>query len=73
MTHSTPDNAIEVANLTRAYRRKLALYDVSLDVPRGCVFGLLGENGAGKTTLIKHVLGSLKAKEGSIRVFGMIR
>lgn len=71
MTHPKPDNAIEVANLTRAFRRKVALDKVSLDVPRGCVFGLLGENGAGKTTLIKHVLGALKAKEGHVRVFGL--
>ena len=37
---------------------------VDLDVPRGVVFGLVGENGAGKTTLIKHVLGLLKAQTG---------
>lgn len=62
---------IEVRNLTRAFRRKTALQDVSLDVPRGCVFGLLGENGAGKSTLIKHILGALRAKQGSVSVFGM--
>jgi ABC-2 type transport system ATP-binding protein len=35
------------------------------------VLGLVGENGAGKTTLIKHLLGSLKAQSGSVRVFGL--
>jgi energy-coupling factor transporter ATP-binding protein EcfA2 len=35
-----------------------------LYVPRGCVFGLVGENGAGKTTLIKHILGLLRAETG---------
>ena len=40
-------------------------------VPRGCVFGLVGENGAGKTTLIKHMLGLLRAETGSVRVFGL--
>ena len=43
---------------------------MSLAVPPGAVFGLVGENGAGKTTLIKHVLGLLKAQPGSVRVFG---
>ena len=44
---------------------------MNLDVPRGVVFGLVGENGAGKTTLIKHLLGLLKAQTGSVRVFGL--
>ena len=61
---------IEIHRLTRKFRRKVALDEVSLEVPSGCVFGLLGENGAGKSTLIKHILGSLKAKSGSVRVFG---
>src|SRR4051794_13572449 len=52
---STPP--IEIVNLTRRFGTKAALNDVSLMVPRGCVFGLVGENGAGKTTLLKHVLG----------------
>jgi ABC-2 type transport system ATP-binding protein len=60
---------IEIRGLTRQFGKKAALHDVSLEVPRGCVFGLVGENGAGKTTLIKHVLGSLKAQVGSVRVF----
>ena len=44
---------------------------MNLDVPRGVVFGLVGENGAGKTTLIKHLLGLLKAQTGTVRVFGL--
>jgi ABC-2 type transport system ATP-binding protein len=43
---------------------------VSLTIPRGSVFGLVGENGAGKTTLLKHLLGLLRAEIGSVRVFG---
>jgi ABC-2 type transport system ATP-binding protein len=45
--------------------------DVTLDIPRGSVFGLVGENGAGKTTLIKHLLGLYRAQAGSVRVFGL--
>ena len=62
---------IEIHNLRRSFDARVALDDVSLTVPRGCVFGLVGENGAGKTTLIKHILGLLKAEQGSVRVFGL--
>jgi ABC-2 type transport system ATP-binding protein len=62
---------IEIRNLSRTFGRTQALCDVSLQVPRGVVFGLVGENGAGKTTLIKHVLGLLRAKSGGVRVFGL--
>lgn len=60
---------IDIRGLTRHFGKKVALHDVSLAVPRGCVFGLVGENGAGKTTLIKHILGLLKAQLGTVRVF----
>lgn len=62
---------IEVQRLTRQFDRKIALNDLSLTVPRGGVFGLIGGNGAGKTTLICHILGMLKAQSGSVRVFGL--
>jgi len=62
---------IEIQHLGRRFRTKLALDDVSITVPRGCVFGLVGENGAGKTTLIKHMLGLLRAEQGNVRVFGV--
>jgi ABC-2 type transport system ATP-binding protein len=61
---------VRVASLTRRFGTKVALDNVSLTVPRGSVFGLVGANGAGKTTLIKHVLGLLRAAAGSVRVFG---
>jgi len=60
---------IEIANLSRIYGAKKALDAVNLRVERGAVAGLLGANGAGKTTLIKHVLGLLRAQEGSVKVF----
>src|SRR5688572_14886616 len=67
---SSTATVIDVANLSRRFDTKLALNEVKLVVPRGCVFGLVGENGAGKTTLIKHLLGLLRAEAGSVRVFG---
>ena len=65
------DSIIKIENLSHRYGRKLALDDISLEIPRGRVFGLVGENGAGKTTLIKHLLGSLCPDEGKVTVFGI--
>jgi ABC-2 type transport system ATP-binding protein len=56
--------------LRRVYKGKVAADDVSLQVPAGCVFGLLGESGAGKTTLIRHLIGLLKPQQGTVRVLG---
>jgi ABC-2 type transport system ATP-binding protein len=62
---------ISVAELTRRFGAKTALDSVSVSMPRGAVYGLVGANGAGKTTLIKHILGLLRAESGSVRVFGL--
>ena len=62
---------IGVAGLTRRFGVVTALDAVSLSLPRGAVYGLVGANGAGKTTLIPHLLGLLRAEEGSVRVFGL--
>jgi ABC-2 type transport system ATP-binding protein len=64
------DSVITVLALTRRFGATTALHSVSLSVPRGAVYGLVGANGAGKTTLIKHILGLLCAESGSVRVFG---
>src|SRR5262249_50211459 len=65
------ETVVNIKNLSRRFGSKAALNDVSLSVPRGGVFGLVGENGAGKTTLIKHILGLLRAELGSVRIFGL--
>jgi ABC-2 type transport system ATP-binding protein len=64
-------SVVQLRGVTRRFGAKVALADVTLTVPRGMVFGLVGVNGAGKTTLIKHVLGLLRAQAGSVRVFGL--
>lgn len=74
MTVPSPSPAapvIAVTALSRRFGSTLAADNLSLVVPRGAVFGLVGENGAGKTTLIKHLLGLLRAQAGSVRVFGL--
>jgi ABC-2 type transport system ATP-binding protein len=68
---SSVDAVITVTGLSRYFGSRAALDDVSLYVPSGCVFGLVGENGAGKTTLIKHLLGLFRAEQGSVCVFGL--
>jgi ABC-2 type transport system ATP-binding protein len=65
-----PEAVVRVEHLSRRFGRTLALDGVSLGVPRGAVFGVVGANGSGKTTLIRHVLGLLRAQAGSVRVFG---
>ena len=62
---------VEIERLTRQFGTKIALHELSLVIPRGGVFGLIGGNGAGKTTLLRHVLGMLKAQSGSVQVFGL--
>jgi ABC-2 type transport system ATP-binding protein len=65
------ESIIHVSGLTRRFGSTTALAAVSLSLPRGAVYGLVGANGAGKTTLIKHLLGLLRAERGSVRVFGL--
>ena len=48
-------NILKIENVTKRYAAHTALNDVSLEVPRGSIYGLLGPNGAGKTTLIRAI------------------
>lgn len=62
---------VEVNNLTKVYeKKKVALSQVHLIIPRGKIIGLLGPNGSGKTTLIKLISGLLVATEGEILING---
>ncbi len=68
---SSDSPIVDIRKVTRRFGNKTALDDISLSVPRGGVFGLIGGNGAGKTTLIKHILGMFRAQSGTVRVFGL--
>ncbi len=61
---------IETTDLTHRYGRVTALRDVSLAVPEGSVYALLGRNGAGKTTLLKVLTGHLRPTSGRAVVLG---
>jgi ABC-2 type transport system ATP-binding protein len=65
------ESVIDISGLTRRFGDKTALDSVSLSLPRGAVYGLVGANGAGKTTLIRHIMGLLRAESGAVRVFGL--
>ncbi|MBL8853228.1 MAG: ATP-binding cassette domain-containing protein [Planctomycetaceae bacterium] len=64
-------SVIQVTEARKKFFRQLALDNVSLAVPAGVVYALLGENGAGKTTLIRSLLGYYRLQSGSIDVLGM--
>ena len=69
------ENAVEIRNLSKTYKAsgrapaKLALHDVSLEIPKGSIFGLLGPNGAGKSTIINIMAGLVKKTSGSVKVW----
>jgi ABC-2 type transport system ATP-binding protein len=64
--------AIETTELWKAYEDGVeALRGLSLQVPRGSIYGFLGRNGAGKTTTIKVLLGMARPTRGRARVFGL--
>lgn len=62
--------AIQLLNVSKTFGTKAAVDGLSLDVPEGSVFGLLGANGAGKTTTIRMLVGHLHPSEGEVRVLG---
>ena len=70
-----PTMAVEVTNLTKTYRAsrhqpaKEALKGITLDIPRGSIFGLLGPNGAGKSTLINILAGLVLKTSGAARIW----
>ena len=64
------DRVIQTNGLTKRYGRVLAVDELSVDVPRGRIFGLLGPNGSGKTTLMSMLLGLVRPTAGSFTLFG---
>jgi ABC-2 type transport system ATP-binding protein len=66
----TADLLVEARGLSVRYGAKAAVDDLTFNIPKGRVVGLLGHNGAGKTTLMKALVG-LKAAEGDLRVLGL--
>lgn len=64
------DKIITIDNLTKKYKETLAIDDLSLEIEKGKVVGLLGPNGSGKSTLLKLIVGLLKKDSGKILIDG---
>ena len=64
------EKAIECIELVKRFKDVVALNGLTLEVPRGRIFGLIGPNGAGKTTTIRICLGLLKPDSGEARLLG---
>lgn len=66
-----PHSAVDIRNLTHHYGRRTALKEVTLSVPRGMLFGVLGPNGGGKTTLFRILSTLLRPTSGDAHVLGV--
>ena len=64
------DYILETKGLTKVYGQKEAARDVSLHVPAGKIYGLIGRNGAGKTTIMRMISGLSVPTRGSYSLFG---
>ena len=64
------ENIIEIKGLTKSYLNKKALNNVSLNLEKGKVIGILGPNGSGKTTMIKIITGILRESKGEVLIDG---
>ncbi len=68
--HEATETALEVHDLTVAYRTQPVLWDIDFKLPAGRMIAIVGPNGAGKSTLLKAVLGLVRPLTGWVKVFG---
>ena len=61
---------LQVQNLTKKFKKRTAVRDVSFTIEKGEILGLLGPNGAGKSTTIEMILGLIKPTAGAVKIFG---
>jgi len=71
VTDAAPDTLVRVVRLSRRFGAVRAVEDVSFEVRRGEMLGLIGPDGAGKTTTLRAILGLLKPDSGSVRTLGL--
>ena len=62
---------IDINHLTKDYGKGHGIFDISLEIEKGEIYGFVGINGAGKTTTIRHMMGFLKPDEGSVTINGL--
>jgi ABC-2 type transport system ATP-binding protein len=61
---------IETNHLTKKFGNLIAVNDISLTIPKGSIYGLVGPNGSGKTTLLKHLAGIYRQNDGEVLLEG---
>lgn len=66
------ENLIQVKNVTKQFKKFIALDNVSVDFEKGKIHGLMGRNGSGKTVLIKIILGLMKPTKGQVIADGKV-
>lgn len=62
---------IEISHLTKDYGNKKGIFDLSLHIKKGEVYGFLGPNGAGKSTTMRHLMGFSKPQQGKVLINGL--
>ncbi len=63
-------NAVEIERVSKLFGTHVAVNDLSLSVPTGCIYGFIGPNGSGKTTTLRMIMRILHPNQGTIRVLG---
>jgi len=63
-------NVIEIENVTKNFGSVTAVDNLSLNVPKGCIYGFIGPNGSGKTTTLRMIMNIFYPDSGTIRTFG---
>ena len=64
------DNALTLEHVTKRYSGHTAVDDLSLEVPRGIIYGILGPNGAGKSTTLRMIMNIIARDDGRIELLG---
>ncbi|MCL2375953.1 MAG: ABC transporter ATP-binding protein [Defluviitaleaceae bacterium] len=64
------EKILQISNLTKSYGKTQAVRDITFDVKKGSIVGLLGPNGSGKTTIIKTIMGLLSDYGGNVSIKG---
>ena len=62
---------LTTSNIIKNYRKFIALDDVSINIPKGAIYGLVGKNGAGKTTLMRVICGLQAPSKGTYSIYGV--
>ncbi len=64
------ESAVSIEKVSKTFDKKRAVVDLSLEIPRGSLFGIIGPNGAGKTTTLRMIMNIYGPDSGTIRVLG---